>query len=78
MLNLSGFMEISASRNGNCMLWFFRDKGFDDRSIDKMFRKCRRLEDMQKERASENWEYLERIGIQKRKLLLLFPNALRF
>lgn len=68
MLYLSGFMETSASRNGTNMLWFFRDKGFDDRSIDKMFKKCRRLEAVHKERASENWEYLERIGIQKRKL----------
>ena len=47
---------------------FFRDEGFDGRNIDEMFEKCRRLEAMQDERASQNWEYLERIGIQKRKL----------
>ncbi|KAH7518226.1 hypothetical protein FEM48_Zijuj09G0149000 [Ziziphus jujuba var. spinosa] len=59
-------MEISTTQN--CIMWFFRDKGFDDKSIHEMFKKCRRLEGLQRERASENWAYLKSIGIQERKL----------
>ncbi|KAG6495367.1 hypothetical protein ZIOFF_043170 [Zingiber officinale] len=33
-----------------------------------MLRRCNRLENIERERASENWSYLESIGIQKRKL----------
>ncbi|RDX89045.1 Transcription termination factor MTERF6, chloroplastic/mitochondrial, partial [Mucuna pruriens] len=63
-------MEItSSSHNSSCsMMWFFKDRGFDDSSVQGMFRKCRRLESVHQERASENWEYLRSIGIQERKL----------
>ncbi|KAG6539146.1 transcription termination factor MTERF6, chloroplastic/mitochondrial-like [Zingiber officinale] len=47
---------------------FFEEKGFDDEKINRMLRKCNRLESIERERASENWDYLESIGIQKRKL----------
>ncbi|CAI9780497.1 unnamed protein product [Fraxinus pennsylvanica] len=33
-----------------------------------MLKKCKRLEDVQREKASENWDYLKSIGIQERKL----------
>ncbi|KAI9107222.1 hypothetical protein K1719_021831 [Acacia pycnantha] len=61
-------MEISSTCNGGSMMWFFKDRGFDDKSIQGMFRKCKRLEVVHKERASENWAYLTSIGIQERKL----------
>ncbi|GAB4852988.1 Transcription termination factor mterf6, chloroplastic/mitochondrial, variant 2 [Ancistrocladus abbreviatus] len=73
-------METSSSQNGS-ILWFFRDKGFDDRSINEMFRKCKRLEDVQKEKAFENWAYLSSIGIQERKLpsvVMKCPKILTF
>ncbi|RVX12252.1 Transcription termination factor MTERF6, chloroplastic/mitochondrial [Vitis vinifera] len=60
-------MEISSSQNGSIM-WFFRDKGFDDKSIHEMFKKCKRLEGVHRDRASENWAYLRTIGIQDRKI----------
>ncbi|CBI37711.3 unnamed protein product, partial [Vitis vinifera] len=62
-----GDMEISSSQNGSIM-WFFRDKGFDDKSIHEMFKKCKRLEGVHRDRASENWAYLRTIGIQDRKI----------
>ncbi|XLT90822.1 hypothetical protein HN873_012497 [Arachis hypogaea] len=61
-------MEISGTHNGSSMMWFFKDRGFDDNSIHGIFRKCKRLESVQKERAKENWEYLRAIGIQERKI----------
>ncbi|GAB2302510.1 hypothetical protein Dimus_036518 [Dionaea muscipula] len=61
-------MEMSSGQNGSSILWFFREKGFDDKSVQEMFRRCRRLETVQKERASENWAYLKSLGIQERKL----------
>ncbi|KAK9044104.1 hypothetical protein V6N11_072424 [Hibiscus sabdariffa] len=61
-------MEVASNQNGGSIMWFFRDKGFDDKSINEMFRKCKRLQGVQKERASENWSYLKLIGIQERKL----------
>ncbi|KAL6963561.1 hypothetical protein U1Q18_034572 [Sarracenia purpurea var. burkii] len=33
-----------------------------------MFKKCKRLEGLQRERANENWDYLRSIGIRERKL----------
>ena len=61
-------MEVASSQNGSTIMWFFRDKGFDDKSINEMLKKCKRLQGVQKERASENWAYLKSIGIQERKL----------
>jgi mTERF domain-containing protein len=60
------YMEVT---NTSSIMWFFRDKGFDDPSIDKMLRKCKQLEKAQSDVASENWDYLSNIvGIQERKL----------
>ncbi|KAK4400998.1 Transcription termination factor MT, chloroplastic/mitochondrial [Sesamum angolense] len=59
-------METSCQGNG--IMWFFKDRGFDDKSIHEMSRKCKRLEGIDREKASENWEYLKSIGIQERKL----------
>ncbi|KAK4341222.1 hypothetical protein RND71_039723 [Anisodus tanguticus] len=42
--------------------------GFDDKSIHEIFQKCKRLEGVQREKASENWDYLRSIGILERKL----------
>ncbi|XWS68385.1 hypothetical protein CRYUN_Cryun04dG0085600 [Craigia yunnanensis] len=61
-------MDVASSQNGSSIMWFFRDKDFDDKSINEMFKKCKRLQGVQKERASDNWSYLESIGIQERKL----------
>ncbi|WOL17168.1 hypothetical protein Cni_G25957 [Canna indica] len=47
---------------------FFKEKGFNEESINKMLRRCNRLESAGVEAANENWDYLESIGIQKRKL----------
>ncbi|GMH13484.1 hypothetical protein Nepgr_015325 [Nepenthes gracilis] len=73
-------MEISSSQNGS-ILWFFKDKGFNDSSIQEMLRRCKRLEGMQKERATENWDFLRGIGIQERKLpsiVIKCPKILTF
>ncbi|KAI3737093.1 hypothetical protein L2E82_27088 [Cichorium intybus] len=64
---VSGHMDISNSHN-NSILWFFKHKGFDDKGIHEIFRKCKRLESVQKENVSQNWDYLKSIGIQERKL----------
>ncbi|KAI8526513.1 hypothetical protein RHMOL_Rhmol12G0002700 [Rhododendron molle] len=61
-------MEINNSRNSSSIMWFFKDKGFNDKSINVMFKKCKRLEGAQRQRALENWDYLRNIGIQERKL----------
>lgn len=61
-------MEISSSQASSSIMWFFRDRGFDDKSINEMFKKCKRLEGVQRERASENWAYLKSIGIHERKI----------
>ncbi|KAJ6739539.1 CGI-12 PROTEIN-RELATED [Salix koriyanagi] len=62
-------MEITTSQNGNSsLLWFFRDRGFDDNAIHEMFRKCKRLQGTQRDRASENWAYLKTVGIHERKI----------
>ncbi|KAK2665768.1 hypothetical protein Ddye_004342 [Dipteronia dyeriana] len=63
-----GDMEISTSQNGSSIMWFFRDRGFDDKTINDMFKRCKRLQGVERERASENWAYLKSIGIQERKL----------
>lgn len=65
---LGGVMEICSSQHGSSIMWFFKDRGFDDKSIHEMFNKCKRLEVAQRERASENWAYLKSIGIHERKL----------
>ncbi|KAK6117026.1 hypothetical protein DH2020_049270 [Rehmannia glutinosa] len=62
----AGDMETSCQGNG--IMWFFKDRGFDDKNIHEITRKCKRLEDVNREKASENWEYLKSIGIQERKL----------
>lgn len=61
---------VSAQPTGNnsSIMWFFKDKGFDDKSINAMLKKCKRLEDVQREKADENWAYLTSIGILERKL----------
>lgn len=63
----TGNMETSNSHSSGIM-WFFKDRGFDDKSVHEMFQKCKRLEGVQREKASENWDYLRSIGIQERKL----------
>ncbi|KAL6211059.1 hypothetical protein ACLB2K_016287 [Fragaria x ananassa] len=69
LIQSKGVMETSTTQNGSSgIMWFFRDKGFDDKSISEMFKKCKRLENVNRESASENWAYLESIGIQERKL----------
>lgn len=60
-------MEICSSQNPT-LLWFFRDKGFDDKNINELFRKCKRLQAVERDRASENWSYLKSIGIKDRKI----------
>lgn len=65
--NFPGNMEIKSSHNSSIM-WFFKDRGFEDKSIHQMFKKCKRLDGVQRERAYENWDYLRSIGIQDRKL----------
>lgn len=50
------------------IMWFFKEKGFNEKSIHMMFQKCKRLEGTQSENASENWDYLKTIGIKERKL----------
>ncbi|KVH98345.1 Mitochodrial transcription termination factor-related protein, partial [Cynara cardunculus var. scolymus] len=65
--NISGHMDISNSHN-NSILWFFKHKGFDEKGINEIFRKCKRLECVQKENLSANWDYLKSIGIHERKL----------
>lgn len=49
-------------------MWFFKDRGFNEKNIQEMSRKCKHLEGVDRERASENWDYLKSIGIQERKL----------
>ncbi|KAJ7967052.1 Mitochondrial transcription termination factor family protein [Quillaja saponaria] len=61
-------MEITNTQNGSSIMGFFKDRGFDDESINGMLRKCKRLEGAHRDRASENWAYLRSIGIQERKL----------
>ncbi|PWA61648.1 Mitochodrial transcription termination factor-related protein [Artemisia annua] len=60
-------MDTSNTHNNNT-LWFFKHKGFDDKNIHEIFKKCKRLEGVQKENLSENWDYLKKIGIHERKL----------
>ncbi|CAD5189258.1 unnamed protein product [Musa acuminata subsp. malaccensis] len=48
---------------------FFKEKGFDDESINRLMRRCNRLESTGRGRATESWDYLGSIGIQKRRLL---------
>lgn len=59
---------METSCHSNSIMWFFKDRGFDDKSIREMFHKCKRLEGVEREKASENWDYLKSIGIQERKL----------
>ncbi|CAL9127544.1 unnamed protein product [Musa textilis] len=47
---------------------FFEEKGFDDESMNRMMRRCNRLESTGRGRASESWDYLGSIEIQKRRL----------
>ncbi|KAI4375437.1 hypothetical protein MLD38_013302 [Melastoma candidum] len=62
-------MEASGCQNGGGgIMWFFRDRGFDDKSINDMFSRCKRLESVQREWASTNWDYLRSIGIEDRKV----------
>ncbi|CAN1289372.1 Transcription termination factor MTERF6, chloroplastic/mitochondrial [Linum perenne] len=61
-------MEMACNQNPTSVMWFFRDRGFDDKSINDMFTKCKRLEGAHRDRASENWDFLKSIGIQERKL----------
>ncbi|KAK3029099.1 hypothetical protein RJ639_039243 [Escallonia herrerae] len=65
--NCSSNIEILSSHN-NSITWFLKDQGFDDQNIQEMLKKCKRLEGVQRERASENWAYLSSIGIQDRKI----------
>lgn len=61
-------MEISTSQNGNSIIWFLKDRGFNDRTIHDMFKRCKRLQGVEKDRAADNWAYLKSIGILERKL----------
>ncbi|EPS66195.1 hypothetical protein M569_08582, partial [Genlisea aurea] len=58
----------SSHGGGGSIMWFFKDRGFDDQSIREMCRRCKRLDDVDSARASENWEFLKSIGVQERKL----------
>ncbi|KAL1569226.1 Transcription termination factor mterf6, chloroplastic/mitochondrial [Salvia divinorum] len=53
---------------GSGIMWFFKDRGFDDKSIHDMSKKCKQLNDVDRVRASETWDYLKSIGIPERKL----------
>ncbi|XP_057766655.1 transcription termination factor MTERF6, chloroplastic/mitochondrial-like isoform X1 [Salvia miltiorrhiza] len=53
---------------GSGIMWFFKDRSFDDKSIHDMFNRCRRLEDVDREIASETWGYLKSTGIPEGKL----------
>ncbi|KAJ4846615.1 hypothetical protein Tsubulata_014625 [Turnera subulata] len=66
---------MAGTQNGSSVMWFFKDKGFDDKSIHDMFRKCKRLEGLQRDRASQNWAYLKSIGIMERKLPYLISKC---
>ncbi|KAH9621023.1 hypothetical protein KSS87_005306 [Heliosperma pusillum] len=66
--HILGAMEVSSTHSSGSVLWFFKDKGFDDKSINDMFKRCKRLENLQREKASQNWAYLQSLGIQERKL----------
>ncbi|CAN0883717.1 Transcription termination factor MTERF6, chloroplastic/mitochondrial [Linum grandiflorum] len=61
-------MEMACNQSPTSVMWFFRDRGFNEKSINDMFTKCKRLEGAHKDRASENWDFLKSIGIQERKL----------
>ncbi|KAG8382069.1 hypothetical protein BUALT_Bualt05G0038200 [Buddleja alternifolia] len=60
--------DMESSSHGSSLMWFFKDRGFDDKSIHEMSKKYKRLEDVNREKASENWDYLKSIGIHERKL----------
>ncbi|RAL39828.1 hypothetical protein DM860_013029 [Cuscuta australis] len=62
-----GNMETTNIHSSGIM-WFFKEKGFNDKSIHVIFQKCKRLEGMQSENASENWDYLKSVGVKERKL----------
>ncbi|KAJ8461252.1 hypothetical protein OPV22_034178 [Ensete ventricosum] len=47
---------------------FFKEKGLDDESINRMRRRYNRLENTGRGRASESWDSLGSFGIQKRRL----------
>ncbi|CAA0838826.1 Protein kinase superfamily protein [Striga hermonthica] len=64
----AGAQIMGTSCQVSSIMWFFKDQGFDDKNIHEMTRKCKRLDDITKEKASENWEYLKSIGIHERKL----------
>ncbi|KAG6399438.1 hypothetical protein SASPL_140919 [Salvia splendens] len=53
------------------IMWFFKDRGFDDKSIHDMFNKCRPLEVVDREIASETWDYLRSTGIPGGKLSMV-------
>ncbi|XP_068652604.1 transcription termination factor MTERF6, chloroplastic/mitochondrial-like [Aristolochia californica] len=50
------------------IIGFLKEKGFDDEAINDMLKRCKRLEGVGRERASENWIYLNTIGIHERKI----------
>ncbi|KAG6399436.1 hypothetical protein SASPL_140917 [Salvia splendens] len=60
--------KMDTGFQGSGMMWFFKDRGFDDKSIHDMSKKCKQLSDVDRERASETWDYLKSIGIPERKL----------
>ncbi|KAJ8753410.1 hypothetical protein K2173_019809 [Erythroxylum novogranatense] len=63
-----GNMEMTTCQSGSSIMWFFRERGFDDKSIRDIMRRCKRLEGVERDRASENWNYLKSVGILERKL----------
>lgn len=66
-LALVGTMGSSGEQMPS-ILGFLKDKGFDDKSIQSMLGRCKRLHSVEGDKASENWNYLRSIGIQERKL----------
>ncbi|KAL5975436.1 Transcription termination factor mterf6, chloroplastic/mitochondrial [Asimina triloba] len=61
-------MDMDANGSHVSVIGFFREKGFDDETIHAMLKKCKHLEVVDRERARENWTYLNSIGIKERKL----------
>ncbi|ERN11430.1 hypothetical protein AMTRI_Chr03g137900 [Amborella trichopoda] len=58
---------MEANQKGN-IVGFLKQRGFDDKTISEMFRKCKRLDNASEERAISNWNYLISTGIPTRKL----------
>ncbi|KAK8916830.1 hypothetical protein KSP39_PZI023051 [Platanthera zijinensis] len=61
--------------NQNEILRFLKSKGFDDENIERMSKRCKYLECIERERACEVWDYMRTIGIPERKMLHLISKC---